>query len=205
MARPKKRMGRPLGQRRYRRLFVLATEGARTEPEYFRIFRDLDHTHLEFVPPRQASSPDHVLRAMRRRLRSAALLARDQAWIVIDTDSWTDAQLQAVHAWSLEAANHGLAVSNPMFEYWLLLHFEDGDGLAGAADCRRRLARHLAKGPRAGLPLDSLRSGLDAAVARAGRRDQPPCSDWPRTTGSTVYRLVRALRGGGAGDGVNRG
>ena len=29
---------RPEGQRRYRRLFVIATEGAQTEPRYFAMF-----------------------------------------------------------------------------------------------------------------------------------------------------------------------
>ena len=37
MSRVRRRFRRISGDRPYRRLFVLATEGARTEPEYFRI------------------------------------------------------------------------------------------------------------------------------------------------------------------------
>jgi hypothetical protein len=31
----RRRFQRPLGQRRYRKLFVIAVEGAKTEPQYF--------------------------------------------------------------------------------------------------------------------------------------------------------------------------
>lgn len=38
---PKRRkFSRPLGERRYRKLFVLAVEGSKTEPQYFAIFND---------------------------------------------------------------------------------------------------------------------------------------------------------------------
>lgn len=189
------RFKRPLGRRRYRRLFVLVTEGTRTEPEYFRLFSDLADTHIEIVPHGQASSPDQVLRAMRRHLKSEPLKARDQAWIVVDTDAWTEEQLQRAHMWSIEAERHGLAVSNPMFEYWLLLHFEDGDQITGARECRDRLARHLPQRAKCPLPIEALRGLVDGAVERAMRRDRPPCLDWPRQPGTTVYKLVRALCG----------
>ena len=195
MPRRHDRFKRPLGRRRYRRLFVLATEGVRTEPEYFGLFNDLADTHITIVQHGRASSPDHVLRAMRRHLKQAPLRDDDQAWIVIDIDAWTEEQLQAVHAWSVESERFGLAVSNPMFEYWLLLHFDDGDEVTSARECRDRLARHLPVGSRGGLPIEHLRGGVDGAVERASRRDCPPCPDWPRQVGTTVYRLVQALRG----------
>lgn len=190
------RFKRRLGERRYRRRFVLATEGTRTEPEYFQLFRGLADTHIKIVPHGQASSPDRLLRAMQRHLRSEPLKADDQAWIVVDTDAWTEEQLRAVHAWSVASERHGLAVSNPMFEYWLLLHFEDGDQVTTAKQCRDRLARHLPHGSKCGLPIESLRDLVHGAVERAVRRDCPACPDWPRQTGTTVYRLVQALRGG---------
>jgi hypothetical protein len=31
------------------------------------------------------------------------------------------------------------------------------------------------------------------AVRRARRRDNPPCDDWPRSTGTTVYKLVENI------------
>ena len=37
MNRPVRRLKRPLGKRRYRRIFILATEGGVTEPQYFKV------------------------------------------------------------------------------------------------------------------------------------------------------------------------
>lgn len=192
--RMRSRFKRPLGQRRYRRLFVLAAEGQKTEPDYFNLFRTRQGIHIVFVPTKGASSPDNVLRAMQKYLRHNPIMASDEAWIIIDTDSWTEEQLAVVHAWSTEAPGRGLGVSNPMFEYWLLLHFEDGDNVAGARECLERLVRQLPTYEKGGLPLAQLEPRIDEAVGRARRRDTPRCLDWPRLTGTTVYRLVERLR-----------
>ena len=34
---------------------------------------------------------------------------------------------------------------------------------------------------------------ISDAVERAEARDNPPCSDWPRVTGTTMYKLVRSI------------
>ena len=35
MARNRRKLDRPLGERRFRKMFVIATEGSKTEPQYF--------------------------------------------------------------------------------------------------------------------------------------------------------------------------
>ncbi len=45
-------------------------------------------------------------------------------------DEWTDDQLSQLNEWAQGADNYGFALSNPKFEFWLLLHFEDGSGSA---------------------------------------------------------------------------
>lgn len=54
----------------------------------------------------------------------------DEACIVAEGDHWTDEQMNALFHWSKNGQNRGVAVSNPCFEFWLLLHFEDGHGVA---------------------------------------------------------------------------
>jgi hypothetical protein len=191
-----RRFRRRVGERPYRRVFVLATEGRKTEPAYFDLFRSQPGIHITHLPTGGASSPTSLLQAMRRYLRDNALRGRDEAWIIVDTDSWTAEQLQAVHDWSREASRHGLAVSNPMFEYWLLLHFEDGNDIVSARACLQRLVRHLPEYDKGALPGTKIRAGIDKAVERARRRDTPPRDDWPHQTGTTVYRLVERLRVG---------
>ena len=58
-----------------------------------------------------------------------------EAWLVVDKDQWTDDQLIKLLEWSQKADNYGFALSNPKFEYWLLLHFEDASGVKNSRDC----------------------------------------------------------------------
>lgn len=185
---------RPSGERPYRKLFVLATEGRRTEPEYFSIFNDDDCTvHIECIRSGSKSSPAHVLKRMERRLKEKGLKKTDEAWLVVDTDKWTDVQLSCLHSWSLEKEKtyRGLAVSNPGFEYWLLLHFDEGSKIDGMQCCLDRLKHHLPDYDK-GIGIRSFpRELIERAVERARKRDAPPCEDWPRNPGATtVYRLV---------------
>lgn len=186
---------RSTGTRRYKRLFVVATEGQLTEPAYFSLLNDaVVFSHVRLANAGNDSAPKHVLRRMEAELAKASMRDGDKAWLVLDKDRWTHEQLTKVFAWTQGHSWRGLALSNPKFEYWLLLHFEDGHGVASSADCTRRLARHLPnydKGIRPGLlSLEQVRS----AVRRAQQRDKPPCLDWPRDLGqTTVYRLVDGI------------
>lgn len=141
MARRRK-FQRPLGQRRYRKLFVIAVEGAKTEPQYFAIFNNQQSViRVNCLKGKRDSSPPQVLRRMEDHLKKEALKKSDEAWLVVD--KWTNEQLAQLNGWSQAADNYGFALSNPKFEYWLLLHFEDGTGIASSQDCSDRLKRHL--------------------------------------------------------------
>ena len=193
---PKKRRRfvRPLGKRRYRKMFVLATEGSKTESQYFAIFNDQNLiVHIKFLKEKGDSAPPQVLARMRNYLDSEDLESSDEAWLVVDKDQWTDDQLSQLHEWAQEADNYGLALSNPKFEFWLLLHFEDGRGVSNSRICSQRLERHMPgydKGIDAKKIFDCM---IKKAIERAKKRDTPACRDWPRTTGTTVYRLVENI------------
>lgn len=80
---------------------------------------------------------------MTDHLEHEGLKSSDEAWLVVDKDQWTDEQLTQLHQWSLQQENYGFALSNPKFEYWLLLHFEDGTGVTSSRDCTERLKRWI--------------------------------------------------------------
>ncbi len=126
MARKRASLRRALGQRRYRKMFVIATEGEKTEPSYFAIFRDDLVIHVHCVKGDHKSSPKQVLHRMKQHLERNGITKTDEAWLVVDRDTWSEEDLLQLHEWSQEASNRGFALSNPKFEYWLLLHFEDG-------------------------------------------------------------------------------
>jgi len=131
---------------------------------------------------------------MKNYLNKEGLKKTDEAWIVIDMDEWSSEQITQIYEWSKSKENYGLAVSNPMFEFWLLLHFEDGTKIASAKECLERLKRHLPE-YRKGIDIRKFTSEIiHNAVRRAKQRDNPMCVDWPRAIGgTTVYRLVEKL------------
>ncbi len=118
----------------------------------------------------------------------------DETWVVVDRDEWTDEQLEKLHTWSDEKGKCGFALSNPKFEYWLLLHFEEGTEIASSSACSERLKKHLPNYNKGINPADFTREKVLAAVKRAKIRDKPPCLDWPRRIGgTTVYRLIENM------------
>lgn len=184
---------RPLGERRYRKLFIIAVEGHKTEPEYFAIFND-QHSIISVNCLRGChSSPLQVRKRMTEYLTKNYLKNSYEAWLVVDRDQWTDEQLIQLHAWSNERENYGFALSNPKFEYWLLLHFEDGSGITTSRECSERLIRYIPDYDKGIDPRKFTRERVAEAIQRARHRDNPPCTDWPRSTGSTVYRLAERL------------
>lgn len=196
MARKNKRFERPFGERRYRKIFIVATEGKITERQYFNAIKPLAQAaaiHVECLTKTKNSSPTQVLKQMKQHLKENALKDSDEAWLVVDKDQWPEEHLHLLHAWSKERGNRGFALSNPKFEYWLLLHFEDGNDVANSNECSVRLSKHL---PGYDKSIDSRkfpRANIENAVRLAKERHKLDQNDWPRKTGSTVYRLVEKI------------
>jgi hypothetical protein len=180
--------------RNYRKLFVIATEGDKTEPQYFALFSSQTTTVLvRCLRSRDESSPPQVLKRMKDYIRDKGLKHTDEAWLVVDKDQWRDDQLLQLHEWSMQATNYGLAVSNPKFELWLLMHFEDATDAATPRQLAERLNRYLPGYDKGRIATGKLKLGITAAIDRARQKDQPSCTDWPRSAGTTVYRLVEKL------------
>lgn len=137
------RFRRKLGQRRYKRMFVIVAEGTVTEQEYFRLLNDESIVHVKCLKNRRGLAPREALDRVHAYVRQEGLRALDEAWVVVDKDQWPQEHLSELHAWSQTKGNYGFALSNPKFEIWLLLHFEDAAGVATGHECDRRLANHL--------------------------------------------------------------
>jgi hypothetical protein len=195
MPRGKRTFKRPKPFRPYRKLFLIATEGARTEPIYFGMFNSLQATiHVKLLPAsKHDTSPPQILKRAEGFAKENGLRKKDEVWLVMDRDQWTEEQLEEVLLGCQEEA-FNLAVSNPQFEYWLLLHFEDGSRVQSSRDCTERLRRYLPHFKKNNLETHKVEPGIPEAIQRAQAKDNPPCEDWPRTNGSTVYRLVKKLK-----------
>jgi hypothetical protein len=112
------------------RILILC-EGKVTEPSYFRDFQHQEKNRLvDVVIDDEGGVPKTLVeRAVARRkeaerearLQKDKYLRYDEVWCVFDIDSHPnlpDARQQA------RANGIELAISNPCFELWLLLHFQ---------------------------------------------------------------------------------
>lgn len=189
---------RAAGQRRYKRMFVIVAEGKVTEQEYFQLLNDESIIHVKCLKNRSNLTPDEALLRVRGHISKESLRKTDEVWGVVDRDSWEEEHLNELHKWARSRSNYGFALSNPKFEYWLLLHFDDAKGVATGEQCDRKLAKHL---PGYNKHVDGQKfthERIEAAIDRAKKRDIPPCTDWPRNTGTTVYKLVEKILESGA-------
>ena len=196
MASRRRRFSRESGVRPYRKLFLIAVEGSRTEPAYFDLFRLRNATvRIKCLPGRGGNAPPQILKRIEGFMGTEDLRSSDEAWIVVDRDQWTEEQLDDLQAWAVSVDNRGFCLSNPCFEFWLLLHFEEGAGITSSRDCVARLRRHLPDYDKVVDARKFLPDQIDEAIRRARMRDIPPSSDWPRIPGNTtVYRLVEKLQ-----------
>jgi hypothetical protein len=133
------------------RILVLC-EGKRTEPEYIKGFKAWCRNPLVEVAISGAEGvPLTLVVSARDRRWEAAEAAKlekdenlcyDQVWCVFDRDDHPRFN-EAIKM----AQDNGLelAISNPSFELWLLLHFRDNPGAQHRDGLRRMLMKHIPK------------------------------------------------------------
>lgn len=179
----------------YRKNFIISTEGYKTEPQYFSLFKgrkDLSVT-IRTIGKKSKSSPFQVLKSLESFLKKKQLKGLYEAWLVVDKDQWPDKQLKSSFEWSDKREHCYFALSNPNFELWLLLHFEEVKEEIGKEECVERLKKHIPNYDKSVDKTKISQEMINTAVKRAKEKDKPPCKDWPRKTGTTVYRLVGSI------------
>jgi hypothetical protein len=130
--------------------------------------------------------------------------AFDETWLVFDTEGPQNQQRIADARDAVETArqlHYHTAVSNPCFEYWLILHYERFAGTLadGAAGCRR-LRRHLKKydkgfdcySPTRELRDTARQNARELFAERCVQNAGHPCDCHPCTQ---LFRLMDSLLG----------
>jgi hypothetical protein len=196
---------RKVAIRRPRKTLVVFCEGARTEPQYLLALRQ-----QPFV--KEAAAVDLRVEAghggaVPRTLVSLAIAARDKAlaqdaeidefWCVFDVE-WPRNHPGLAEAIARASANGiKLAVSNPCFELWLILHFRDHASWLDNAEAVS-LRRDLDGSPGKSLdPATYMRCVEDAAhraavLATRHARDGTP---FPHDNPSSgMHALIAAVR-----------
>src|ERR1700722_17387798 len=113
------------------RLFIIFSEGERTEPNYFKYFNEVvSRIKIEMVPHKGYNSPLGLLETAESLLLPPEGLPKydlnpaDEVWFVIDTDKWGQAVAE-LRARVLVRPNWFIAQSNPCFEVWQYYHFSN--------------------------------------------------------------------------------
>ncbi|MCK5689669.1 RloB domain-containing protein [Myxococcota bacterium] len=191
--RPIDRRSKPLPHRDAR-LFVIATEGRKTEKQYFSKFGNR-HYQVRVIPNKDdKSAPAHVLQRLRDFKKEFQLKGYDELWLVIDVDRWGDKNLADVATQAVRNSFE-LAVSNPCFETWLYLHSgELEQEHITSGEMKDKLAKLLGGYSSSKLDLAKF-DNVDKAIDRAKALDNTPNERWPTRTGTHVYKLVEKLQG----------
>jgi len=208
-ARPKKRPHRPKEQKQK---FLLCCEGEGTEPGYFTSLADFLRNPLielieieiaehESTDPKQIVVQAKSLRATAnreaRQMRDDNL-RYDQVWCVFDRDE---------HAHFDEAINQALdnklelAVSNPCFELWILIHYQEQTAGLTRQDAQKKVRKYIPNYEK-NISFAELEGRTFKAVRRAGRmeanaKERGKATDNPSTG---VWRLVKMLCDGSTVD-----
>lgn len=175
------------------RLFVIATEGERTEKLYFELFSSPRvHVIVLSTASDGASGPNDVCNRLEIFRAQYMMEPTDRLWLVADVDRWRPHALRDVCRRCREI-NASTAISNPCFEVWLIAHFADYD--ASDKTCRAAKARldALRTDKRERADYGTFVERTPFAMDRAIALDVAPEKPWPKLPGTHVYRLVREL------------
>jgi hypothetical protein len=213
MARKSHRAGgrslkRRVATRRPRKTLLIFCEGERTEPEYLDALkkqpsvRDVAAVDLR-VETGQGRSVPRTLVSMAAVARSRAIDEEaeiDEFWCVFDVEWPTNHP--GLNDAIEQAGQNGiqLAVSNPCFELWLILHFKD-QGAWLDNDGARRLRRRLDGSRDKGLDAAKYMPLTGDAARRAAELDkrhlQNDCPFPGNNPSSGMHRLLAAVEPAG--------
>ncbi len=177
------------------RLIVVAAEGHATEEQYFSM---IDSTRVQVkvlsTGEDHQSAPEYVLERLKGFRGEYELAGEDERWLMLDVDRWGDAKLSRV-AREANSTGFGLAVSNPCFEVWLLLHHAETVAQAARCDEVEGWLREALGGSfnKSRLTLERFKPHIEGAVRRARAADDRPRSRWPAKTGTHVYRVFENI------------
>lgn len=196
------------------KIIVLAYEGNHTEAIYFESLKEsirfndeLIHLiSLRRIASDTTSAPIHVFRKLKREIKDIYDLNNlDELWMIIDRDQWPN--IPEIFNLCQQEGNFHLALSNPCFEFWLLLHINDLSEFSQAElqsiydnakvtskkTYLKRMLGNLLNGYNESNPKpERFIPHVDLAIARAKALDNP-IEDYPTKLGSHLYKLVEKI------------
>ena len=178
--------------------YIIATEGEKTEKIYFEKFREQNFRKNIFIQILETkkdgdSSPRKVLERLNKFAREKVFDEnRDECWIVIDYDFWSDKKLNEIYG-ECKERNYKLAVSNPCFELWLNFHQDNPKTPNTCAECQKEVKKLLGNYNKSNYDVDKLLEKLEKAIGKSSQLHKNKNESYPKETGTHVYLLVEKL------------
>ncbi|HUW93666.1 MAG TPA: RloB family protein [Bacteroidales bacterium] len=194
----------PLGLVRDYKLFAIACEGGKREPDYFNVFQYLSRkikvdviencvTDNEmFRKHEQNSAPKWVLDRAIRYIEKNDLKDEDDLWFVIDKDRWSDIQIRELATFCSEFPNWHLVVSNPCFEVWLFFH-KKADIKASISVSCNDFKKEISSFEKGGYHPLKFIPDFQKAIVNAKANDSDVQHFMPKINETKVYQLGEAI------------
>jgi len=190
---------------------LIVCEGEKTEPYYLIALRDhlkLSQANIK-IDPNCDSSPTSVVKYAKELIKESPKDPYDYVFCVIDRDRHADfdAAIAQIDGYKNKDTKLHAIVSNPCFEFWILLHFDYTTklfGTSGDSPCIDLIKNNLKvfiedyeKGDKAIMP-PIIKSGLEMAIANAKRANETAkrnSTDNPTTQMDELVDYLKGLKG----------
>ena len=190
---------------------LIVCEGEKTEPYYLIALRDhlkLSQANIK-IDPNCDSSPTSVVKYAKELIKESLKNPYDHVFCVIDRDRHSDfnTAIAQINGYKNKDTKLHAIVSNPCFEFWILLHFNYTTklfGTSGDSPCINLIKKNLKvfiedykKGDKAIMPT-IIKSGLEMAIVNAKRANKTAKkngSDNPTTQMDELVNYLKNLKG----------
>ncbi|WP_214986716.1 RloB family protein [uncultured Nonlabens sp.] len=201
------------------KLYILSYEGQKTEVTYFNDFRQSEFFNdsgiIEIIPLERevntGTDPLSVKRLLKKAKANYPFKKSDEFWLIVDRDHWETIHKIDFNQLVIDCnkeKNFFLAMSNPCFEIWLIMHLkeisefneeEQKELLENAKVSKKKNHIDIVLGnlqgigynknpnPETFLPLTK------TAIERAKKLDVDN-EPYPKNLGSHIYNLIEKLQ-----------
>jgi hypothetical protein len=184
-------------------LIVIASEDSHAVQDYLSVFR-ARRVQFRVLPTIDGqSAPEHLIERLDEDKRNVDYGTNDEFWISLDGDRWlrSDRTAKLTRLVQLcKQKDYRIALCNPCFEMWLLLHFQDPAKIEyrrcqTAIDALRTAVGGYQKSNVSSLGLTV--ESVHAAIARATKLDPDPAAaeePLPHRPVARFHPIVESLR-----------
>jgi len=194
----------PLELLRDYKLFAIACEGGKREPNYFKVFEYMSRkvkvdiinnivSDIEIsIVDQNKSAPKWVLDRAVRYIEKEGLNEDDELWFVIDVDKWSEQQLREIASYCEAKQNWNIVLSNPCFEVWLYFHKANDLQTSKSKTCQD-LKMEISKLEKGGYHEYKFIPLIQDAILNAKNADSDPKHFFPKHKETKMYKVAESI------------